>query len=124
MASVQPKIAYAQTLLALSGVVASSAYTCTFVMTHGWEAHIPVRAIQNSSATVPPEVRVYRDCGGAFETDPISATKFVFPYLTSSDKTVSIKLNNGIYAVVLISGSHLCTMGLFTQYIITSVDSV
>lgn len=124
MAYVQPKIAYSQTLLALSGVAASSAYTCTFVMTHGWEAYIPIRAIQNASATVPPEVRVYRDTGGGFETDPVSATKFVYPLQTSSDKINSIKLTNGIYAIALISGSHVCTMGLFTQYIITSVESV
>lgn len=123
MALAQPRIAYAQTLLGLSGIAASNAYTCTFVMTHGWKAHIPVRTIQNASATVPPEVRIYRDCGGGFETDPISATKFVFPFQVSADKTVAIPVDNGIYAIALISGSHVATMGIFTQYIITSVDS-
>ena len=124
MSYVQPRIAYAQTLLPLSGVAISAAYTCTFVMTHGFEAYLPIRAIQATVVSVPPEVRVYRDSGGGFETDPLTATRLNFPIGVSTDKTINIRLDTGVYAIALVAGSHTATLGLFTQQIITAIESV
>lgn len=103
------------------GIGAGRGLTVTINLTQGWEIQVPVGVRYGSNVSLATPVYVYStsDGGATFETEPLVA--FSIPTTASVNKTASIRLTTGMYALVMIASSPSTTFFVLSQEVITAI---
>jgi hypothetical protein len=115
-------------LQAAGGLAGSSFVTCTQVnCTAIWERRVPFWGVQASNVSAGPELWVYEAVANYAGTPPCTTQPLVtaIPFKASANDTVVVRLDTGLYTLVLCSGGpNTATVGLLTCMDVTGINNV
>jgi len=128
MANAVPVVTWISTIQSLTGIAASTFVTATIQLTAGWEIRLPFRGVQASNVSAGPYIQVFEAIGLGSATSPpfatVPMTQVALTNVASSDNTVFVRLDCGVYCLALGSGGpNTATVGVLTAAIITAINN-
>lgn len=117
-----PILAWVATLNAGSFISHGQSMTVTVNITQGWEVRVQIGARYGSGVSLAAAVFAHstEDGGANFDTEPMYA--LAIPALASVNKTISLRLPTGMYAIRVLVSSPSVTVFVLTQEVITAIS--